>query len=342
MKINFTFTAVTLAAAGPALAAYAPPAGFDATGPLFGGSAFAVYTERDGRLAVARDNPEGNARIDVFRNVDAAAAGQPPLYSISDPSYRFFGGLAWNKGGLVFAENGNVDAVFYQPSVSPDRLGEVFRVADIPDVADVRSGPFDAYLTSAAGPGANDLYRIRIPTASGSGVTTLLAENFGTGFAGGVELARFGQNEVALVADTNDPNFTGEAGVLRAFDTRTGELLGSIDLAAGGGAGAFDVAAAFDGELIVTTGRTLTAVDLSAADDLGGAVVRPFGTFDDAGAFPTYLEYTRPRSDIGSGEVLYVNGGFTSVGGTFAVVVPEPASLAVMAACAAWLPRRRR
>jgi hypothetical protein len=311
------------------LTGYTPPTGYRAFSLELGGGAVAISPS--GRLAVARGRFGGGAEIIVYDRI--GPEGRQVVATISDPSWQFFGGLAWrDENTLVFSENGDLDTVLeWRIGTGASLLAPV---GSVPNAADVYALGNQVLVLGADGPNTNKLYRV----ANGS--AALIVNGYGNGYAGGLAL----HNGWLYLGDTNDPLFAGNPGqVFRyapVFDA-DGLLIGAnlveaLSLAGGGGSGLVSFVFDSEGDLLATTGRTLT--------QLRGSDATPFGSFSGGFPFPTSIAYFGTRFEPFDGDgLLVVDGGFTDVGGLFAITpVPEPSALLGLMVGCALLARRRR
>lgn len=298
-----------LALAAPAngqQAAYVSSAGYRVQPTDLKGGGLALSPA--GRLAVAHDDASGGATITIYSSLDPAArAVLQTLRAPAGDTFRFFGGLLFrDDDALLFAENGDMDTV-YSGSVG---TGEVHALAprkSLPDVGALALRPGDGVLfaETASGPGQGAVFTIE------NGSVTPFARGLGAGYLGGLAFDPAGR---LYVGDTADPDFSGKPGQVLELGPR-GDVRRSVSLAAGGGHGIADLVSDSEGDLIATTGPTITQVRLH-----GGAHVSELGRFAGADAFPTSLVYHGTRFEPGSGDgMLLVNGTLTGVGAVFAV-----------------------
>jgi hypothetical protein len=296
---------------------YTPPAGYYAFSLELSGGVVAVSPS--GRLAVARARFGGGATITVYDRI--RPEGRQEVATLSNSRWQFFGGLAWrDENTLLFTENGDLDTVLEW------RLDGTVRTlapeGSVPNAADLYLLGNQVLTVGADGPNANKLYRVA------DGVASVVVSGYGNGYAAGVSL----RNGWLYLGDTNDPNFAGNPGqVLRyepVFDAGGmligANLVGAFSLAGGGGSGLATFIFDSEGDLLASTGRTLT--------QLRNATATPFGTFSGAFPFPTSLAYFGTRFEPFEGDgLLIVDGSFTEVGGLFAIApVPEPSTLGIL------------
>jgi hypothetical protein len=310
-------TAGLICASSQALDGFTPAPGYTAFDLGLTGSAIAISP--DGKLAVGNDSVEGSAWIDIY---DGVLAGRSQLGTIWAPeghTWRYLSDLEWlDADTLLIAENGEMDTAYSANLADgPTPLAPIGSVPNITGLAVAFGG---GILASASNdPGSGCLYVL----AGGS--ASIFAPDLGAGYLAGLAF----RDELLFVADTNDPDFLGNPGQVLALNA-DGEVVDVISLAGGGGSGVFDIAFDSEGDLIATTGATLTGAG------------QPFGTFSGGWPFPTYLAYHGSRFEPYDGDgLLLVNGTFTDVAGIFAVTpVAEPSML--LGGFAALLLLRRR
>lgn len=310
-------------------AAYVPPSGYARAAGTFAADAFAVAP--DGKVAVGTNNFSGGATVAIYANVAAAATAGSPLRVFTAPSYKSWGDLTFvGNDALLFSENGGAGSVYQGNIVT----GATTPLGNVPSAAGVVAGAGGVvYATAATGPGANAIYQLS------GGAATPLVNNIGTGYLGGIAVDQAGN---LLVTDSNDPNpfdATPFAGRLLRYGSNQ-SFLGSIDLAGGGGTGAYDVVLDSDGDAFVTTGSTITRVpDATLAAE-------PFGGGFSAGAFLGALDFVGSGFEPGAGSGrLWINAAFADDGAVIGITpIPEPgaASLILAVAGALRLSRRRR
>jgi hypothetical protein len=267
-----------------------------------------------GRLAVAHDDASGSATIMIYSSLDPAA--RTVLQTLRAPAgdtFRFFGGLRFRDDDtLLFAENGDMDTV-YSASIGTGEVRALAPRKSLPDVGALALRPGDGRLfaETASGPGQGAVFTVE------NGSATPFARGLGAGYLGGLAFDPAGR---LFVGDTADPDFSGKPGQVLELGPR-GEVRRSVSLAAGGGHGIADLVSDSEGDLIATTGPTITQVRLHAGGSgAGGARVSELGRFAGADAFPTSLVYHGTRFEPGSGDgMLLVNGTLTGVGAVFAI-----------------------
>ena len=310
--------AITVGAAVAVTAnAFTPATGYQTVALGLSGSAIAVSPS--GKLAVGEDAFGGGAVVRVY---DSVLPGRNLLYTVTAPSghnWQFFSALVWTDDDtLAIAESGDMDTAYAAVGTTVTALAPI---GSIPNIAGLTLGFGGSLFATAANvPGSGRVYSIQ------SGSASLFVDALGTGYLGGIAF----REDILYVADTNDPFFMGNPGQVHrfAFD---GSYLGAVSLAAGGGSGVMDILFDSEGDLIASTGKTLT---------VGGSTL---GWFSDPWAFPTFLAYTGAGFEpyAGSG-LLLVNGTFTEVGGIFGITpVPEPTSLGLLLPAIALIRRRR-
>jgi hypothetical protein len=291
---------------GSALAqqeAYVPASGYRVQATDLKGS---VAMSPGGRLAVAPGNPEGGATIIIYQGLEDRTLLQT-LRAPEGDIFRYFGGLRFRDDDtLLFAENGDMDTI-YQASVGTGEVRALAPRGSLPDAADLSIHPSDGrvFVATAGGPAQNAVFTVS------EGTVTPIARGLGAGYLGGMAFDPAGR---LFVADSADPDFSGKPGQILEIGP-DGAVRRSVSLTEGGGRGAAGLAVDAEGDLLVSTGPTLSHVRLH-----GGARVTPFGRFAGDSPFPTGLAFRGRRFEPGSGDgVLLVDGGFTGVGGVFAV-----------------------
>jgi hypothetical protein len=299
--------AACVAPAGAQETAFMPSAGFQARATDLKGGGVALSPS--GRLAIARDDTNGEATILIYSGLDPA--GRSVLQTLRAPAgdrFRFFGGLLFRDDDtLLFAENGDMDTV-YAGSVGTGQVQALVPKGSLPDAGPIALRPGDGllFVGTASGPGKNGIFTVA------EGQVTPFAAKLGVGFLGGLAFDPAGR---LFAGDTADPDFAGKPGQVVELGP-AGEVRRTISLAPGGGSGIAALVADSEGDLLACTGATLTHVRLH-----GGARVSVFGRFSGDGAFPTGLLYRGTRFEPGSGDgLLLVNGSFTAVGGIFGVL----------------------
>jgi hypothetical protein len=289
-----------------------PAPGYQAKALDLSGSTVAVSP--GGRVALAHDAADGTATITLYDRLDPA--GRQTLETLKAPqgdTFRFFGGLAFRDDEtLFFSENGDMETV-YTASVGTGEVQALAPKKSLPNVADVAIRRSDGLLFALVtpGPGQGAVY-----TLSG-GQTSLFAKGLGIGYVTGLA---FSPTERLFVGDTADPAFTGKPGQILELGSG-GQVVRTIPLAAGGGSGLGGLTVDAEGDLLASTGQTITEVRLSAASPgVLGPRVREFGRFSDPNAFPSDLLFRGSRFEPASGDgtvlvnvSLQVNGVYTSV-----------------------------
>lgn len=309
-------------------AAYVPPAGYIRTSESFSGDAFAVAA--DGKVAIGTANFAGGATVRIFNSVADAQTGSAPLRTFADAAFKAWGDLTFVDGDtLLFSENADLDTV-YRARVSSGAVSPLAPAGSVPNAGGVIALGSTVYAIAAAAPGTGALYAINEGSASA------VLSGLGTGYLSGVALDAAGN---FLLTDTNDPSFQGNPGKLLRYSAAFMPI-GSVDLAGGGGSGAYDVVVDSEGDVFVTSGSTITRIPAGeiAAERFGSA----FGGFP----FLTSLDYAGSGFEpfvAGSG-ALWVNAGFSDDGAIFGIVpaVPEPAAVSAIAVFAMGLLRRSR
>ncbi|GBC92699.1 hypothetical protein HRbin15_01175 [bacterium HR15] len=296
------------------VAGYTPPTGYRAFSLELSGGVVAVSPS--GRLAVARGRFGGGAEITLYDRI--RPEGRQVIATLSDSRYQFFGGLSWrDENTLVFSENGNLDTVLeWRIGIGVAPLAPE---GSIPNAADVFVLGNQVLVLGADGSHANKLYRVA------GGTATVVVDGYGNGYAGGIGL----HNGQLYLGDTNDPNFAGNPGQVFRYEPLfdpSGWLVGAnlidtVSLAGGNGSGLATFIFDSEGDLIASTGRSLT--------HLRGTTATPFGTFSGVFPFPSSLAYFGTRFEPFDGDgLLIVDGSFTAVGRLFAITpVPEPSAL---------------
>lgn len=314
MRVRHLLTAAfglgLLLAHGGAVRADPPPfqpaAGYRMIPLELSGSGIALSP--GGRLAVARDSAEGGATIAVYDRLEPA--DRKLLQTVKAPAgdeFRFFGGLVFEDDDtLLFSENGDTDTV-YAAAVGTGEVRPLLPKGSLESLADLALRPSDGRLfaLTTPGPGQGAVYTLA------DGQATPYARGLGVGYVTGLV---FGPTGRLFVGDTADPTFAGKPGQILELGAG-GEVVRTVSLAAGGGSALAGLAVDAEGDLLASTGATITEVRLHR-----GAQVREFGRFAGDSPFPGGLLFRGDRFEPESGDgALLVNGGFTGVGGLFAV-----------------------
>jgi hypothetical protein len=295
-----------LAPAGAQQSAYTQAGGYrvQVTDLKAGG----VAVSPGGRLAVAQHDSGGAAAITIHSSIEPA--GRTVLRIVRAPAgdlFRFFGGMVFRDDDtLIFAENGDMDTV-YAARVSTGEVQSLAPKGSLPAVDPIAIRPTDGLLVAgtSGGPGKNAVYTIA------DGQARPLATSLGLGFLGGLAFDPAGR---LFVGDTADPEYAGKPGQILELRP-DGTVRRTISLAAGGGSGVGGLACDAEGDLIASTGATLTHVRLH-----GVPRVTEFGRFSGQSPFPGGLAFRGTRFEPGSGDaVLLVNAAFTDVGSVLAV-----------------------
>lgn len=303
-------------ASGTAVAqqeAYLPAEGYRHQATGLKGMSVAVSPA--GRVAVATGNAAGGGTIAVFSGLEADRKLLQTLKAPEGAVFKYFSGMLFrDDDALLFAENGDMDTV-YEASVGTGAVRALAPRGSLPNVADLAIRPSDGVLfaSTADGPGKNGIFTI------GESGATPYARNLGVGYAGGMVFDAVGR---LYLGDTADPDYSGKPGQILEIGA-DGAVRRAIPLAPGGGTGVGGLAVDAEGDLIASTGPTLTHVRLHR-----GTRVTPFGRFPGESPFPAGLAFRGSRFEAGSGEgLLLVNGAFTGVGGIFAVTTTNTVSV---------------
>lgn len=287
-------------------AAYTQGAGFRARLTDLQGAGVAVSP--GGRIAVARHDSGGAAAITVYSSLDPAA--RTVLQTIRAPSghlFRFFGGMVFrDEDTLLFAENGDMDTV-YTAATSTGEVQPLAPKGSMPDVGPLAIRPTDGALFAGtqAGPGKNALFEIV------DGQARPIVTGLGVGYLGGLAFDPAGR---LFIGDSADPEFAGKPGQILELG-RDGKVRRAISLAGGGGSGVGGLVCDAEGDLLASTGATLTHVRLH-----GTPKVTEFGRFAGQNPFPAGLVFRGTRFEPGSGDgLLLVNAAFPEAAGVLAV-----------------------
>jgi hypothetical protein len=239
---------------------------------------------------------------------------------------------------VVFGENGPTDSLWTVDfGAATPMATQLTANGSFPAVQGVAASADGASLlvsgTTATGFDSGNLYLRRYTLAGGA--VASIASNFGTDFAGAPAFTPGGAG-ILLEGPF------GAAGSAHVFDLSTTTKTNTIGLGGGSGTGAYGIAFDNAGVAYVTTGDTITSLTNIDAASPG---VDNFGTFAGGSVFLTGIAFTggdfRPGVTGDTGALIVNNGAFTG-GGLFAIVVPEPSSVAVVALGAIALLARRR
>ena len=308
-----------MAAHAQAFSGYTAPTGYTATLTNLPNSGIAISPS--GLLAVASSNSAGGATVSIYDHVEGNRTLLKTISAPAGDTFKFFGGLTFaDDNTFYFGENGVTNTVYRASlgTASPT-VTKLAPNGSVPFVDGLALKSGSVYALSAANPGLGAVYQVS------GGASTVYSANLGVGYLGGIEFAPDGS---LVVGDTNDPNFVGNAGELLKIDS-AGKVSQTISLANGGGSGLADFTFTSDGDVIASTGKTLTRVNFGATP-----TVSNFGTFGGSFPFPTGLTFVgsgfAPYSGTGS---LYIGGQYTGVGGVFKITptaVPEAGSMGVL------------
>ncbi len=281
------------------------------------GSEMAVSTS--GLFAVAQDSYSGAGTIVIY---DKVGSGRTEVARIAAPSgqtFGTFGGLVWaDNDTLAFTENANTSAA-WSYTLSNNTLNALTSMNALASPAQITyAGSGMYYVVNASAPGSGGVSLVN------NGSVTAIATGLGTGYLGGIALDNLGN---IFIGDTNDPNFTGNAGNILKI-SNTGAVLDTISLLNAEGSGCSSVVWLSDGSLLATTGSTVAKY--------------ANGTVTKWGAFDGSFDYGYGLTDGRDGSVL-INGTFTSAGSVVqASPVPEPASMLLLAMGVTGLVARKR
>jgi hypothetical protein len=268
----------------------------------------AVAVSPGGRVAVAQDKADGGGTIAVYDRLEPA--DRKLLQTLKAPAgdtLKFFGGLVFKDDDtLFFSENGAMNTI-YSASVGTGEVQALLPKNRLPNVADLAVRRSDGLLFALVtpGPGKGAVY-----TVSG-GQAIPFAKGLGIGYVAGLA---FSPTERLFVGDTADPTFAGKPGQILELGA-SGNVVQTISLAAGGGSGLGGLAVDAEGDLLASTGATITEVRL-----VRGAQVHPFAQFTSANPFAGPLLFRGSRFEPASGDgILLVADESADPGNLFAV-----------------------
>jgi hypothetical protein len=190
-------------------------------------------------------------------------------------------------------------------------------------------------LVSGQTGSSGGLYLDSVDLTKTSNNVTALQSGIGTGFPGGAGISPAGSD--LLVEDA----LSGE-GLLHVFPA-TGPA-STIPLDAGNGFGAFEVAIDPAGSVFASTGNTITSI---TEIDSASPNVSEFAADNTSDAFLTSIAFTggafNPGEAGDTGALIVNDATFDGIGEQgYAIVVPEPATLGLLAAIGIFGLSRRR
>jgi hypothetical protein len=266
--------------------------------------------------------------------------GRTVVATATDPNWVFDTDPVFlNSTTIVFGENGNTDALWEVNFATPlPTITQITANNSLPAVQGVALiSPTTALVSGATasfGSGGG-LYLDSVNLTETSNNITPVVQNVGSGYVGGAGVSPGGA-DLLLEDSVSGPS------LVHYYDGNTSS---AIDLTDGGGSGAYGITFDSAGIAYVTTTDTITAI---SGIDSASPQVSEFAS-DDANSdnpfpFLTSISFTGggfnpnlPRSED-TGALIFNDA---DAGQAYAIIVPEPASVGILALCAVGLVRRK-
>jgi len=267
--------------------------------------------------------------------------GRTVVASATDSSWVFDTDPVFlNSSTILFGEDGNTDALwevnFATPTPTITQVTANNSLPAVQGVAVINSTTALVSGTTASFGGGGGLYLDSVNLSQTSNNVTSLQSNVGSGYVGGAGVSPGGA-DLLLEDSISGPS------LVHYYD---GSNSSAIDLTDGGGSGADGITFDSAGIAYVTTTNTITAI---SGIDSPSPVVSQFAV-DPAtaanGDFPflTSISFTgggfNPNLPLSeeTGALIFTDA---DAGQSYAIVVPEPASVGILVLCAAGLARRK-
>jgi hypothetical protein len=315
-------------------AQYQPPAGYELI-PLVDSSGNGLDPQG---LAVNSSGEMAVTNGDTVTLYNTWQNGRTAIATATDSSWLFDTDPVFlNNSTILFAENGNTDALWsVNFATTTPTITQITPDDSLPFIEGVAVLDSNHALVSGQNPAppssSGALYLDSVNLTSGS--ISSIVTNVGTGYPGNPAVTPGGH--LALLEGLSS---SGSAFV--HLYTSTGTPFADDNLANGNGSGeAYGIAFDSSGNAYITTDNTITLV---SGIDTASPVVSEFGTDNSFAQFLTSISFIGGAfnpGQVGDTGALIVNDA--DGGGAFAIVVPEPASLGALGACALLLAARRR
>jgi len=266
--------------------------------------------------------------------------GRTVVGTASDPNWVFDTDPVFlNSTTIVFGENGNTDALWEVNFATPlPTITQITASNSLPAVQGVALiSPTTALVSGATasfGSGGG-LYLDTVNLTKTSNNITPVVQNVGSGYVGAAGVSPGGA-DLLLEDSISGPSLV---------HVYNGVNSSAVSLDNGGGSGAYGIAFDSAGIGYVTTGDTITAISgIDSALPQVSEFASDYATSDNPFPFLTSISFTgggfNPNLPLSedTGALIFNDA---DAGQAYAIIVPEPASVGILALCAVGLARRK-